>query len=264
VQSAIKSVKADGAVGNPDGTLTAGPVLIAADEYSAKLAAADPEYTAALPDPAGLAVLDGTARPELEAEGFATTGSANCRSSENSSGLDVSDRISVVMVPEGADWASIHCDVMAREILATRLDFGEPSDGAEIGDGVRVAISKSLRCRSVTAMSPQPRYGGPVAPNTPREGPTPVGSISVDKVRLVTTRVIETPRCLGYSGEPAADEDVAAFFSVMSRPSTNFVRLPKRSQISGTREQERWAMLGGGLPFPASRSVDPSRSQIGG
>jgi hypothetical protein len=34
-----------------------------------------------------------------------------------------------------ADLASIHCARMAREILATRLDFGKPSGNAEIGDG---------------------------------------------------------------------------------------------------------------------------------
>jgi isoleucyl-tRNA synthetase len=32
--------------------------------------------------------------------------------------------------------------LIAREILATSFDFGEPSDGVDIGDGVRVAIAK--------------------------------------------------------------------------------------------------------------------------
>ena len=61
-----------------------------------------------------------------------------------SAGLDVSDRISVVMsVPaERAEWAA-HRDLIAGEILATSFEFGEPTDGAEIGDGVQVAISKA-------------------------------------------------------------------------------------------------------------------------
>jgi isoleucyl-tRNA synthetase len=145
VQAAIKAVKAGEAVGNPDGTLTAGPVVLAADEYSTKLVAADPEYTAALPDGAGLVVLDGTVTPELEAEGWAKDRIRELQELRKSSGLDVSDRINVVMaVPEDrADWANIHRDLMAREILATRLDFEEPSDGVEIGDGVRVAIAKA-------------------------------------------------------------------------------------------------------------------------
>ena len=145
VQAAIKVVKAGEAVKNPDGTLTAGPVVLAADEYSTKLVAADPEYTAALPDGAGLVVLDGAVTPELEAEGWAKDRIRELQELRKSSGLDVSDRINVVMaVPEDrADWANVHRDLMAREILATRLDFGEPSDGVEIGDRVRVAIAKA-------------------------------------------------------------------------------------------------------------------------
>lgn len=52
-------------------------------EYSSRLVAADPEFTAPLPDGAGLVVLDGTVTPELEAEGWARTASANCRSCVN-------------------------------------------------------------------------------------------------------------------------------------------------------------------------------------
>ena len=39
-------------------------------------------------------------------------------------------------------WARTHSDLIAREILATSFEFGEPADGSEIGDGVRVAIAK--------------------------------------------------------------------------------------------------------------------------
>ncbi|PRC50313.1 hypothetical protein C6A85_70120, partial [Mycobacterium sp. ITM-2017-0098] len=50
VQAAIKAVKAGEAVVNADGTLTAGPAVLLAEEYSSRLVAADPEFTAALPD----------------------------------------------------------------------------------------------------------------------------------------------------------------------------------------------------------------------
>ena len=107
--------------------------------------AADPDYTTALPDGAGLVVLDGTVTPELEAEGWAKDRIRELQDLRKSTGLDVSDRISVVMsVPaERADWASAHSGLIAREILATTFEFGEPADGTEIGDGVRVAISKT-------------------------------------------------------------------------------------------------------------------------
>ena len=90
-------------------------------------------------------MLDGAVTPELEAEGWAKDRIRELQELRKSSGLDVSDRINVVMaVPEDrADWANVHRDLMAREILATRLDFGEPSDGVEIGDRVRVAIAKA-------------------------------------------------------------------------------------------------------------------------
>jgi isoleucyl-tRNA synthetase len=44
---------------------------------------------------------------------------------------------------ERAEWARTHRDLIAGEILATSFEFGEPADGAEIGDRVRVAIAKA-------------------------------------------------------------------------------------------------------------------------
>jgi isoleucyl-tRNA synthetase len=145
VQAAIKAVKGGEGVVNPDGTLTAGPAVLQPDEYSSRLVAADPDYTAALPDGSGLVVLDGTVTPELEAEGWAKDRIRELQELRKSTGLDVSDRIRVVMsVPaERADWARTHRDLIAGEILATSFEFGEPADGAEIGDGVRVAIAKA-------------------------------------------------------------------------------------------------------------------------
>ncbi|WP_431232288.1 isoleucine--tRNA ligase [Mycolicibacterium psychrotolerans] len=145
VQAAIKAVKAGDYALNADGTLTAGPAVLLPEEFTAKLVAADPEWTAALPDGAGLVVLDGAVTPELEAEGWAKDRIRELQDLRKSTGLDVSDRIRVVMsVPaERADWAAAHTDLIAGEILATSFDFGEPADGVEIGDGVRVAIAKA-------------------------------------------------------------------------------------------------------------------------
>ena len=144
VQAAIKAVKAGEGVVNPDGTLTAGPAVLLPEEFSSRLVAADPEYTAALPEGSGLVVLDGTVTPELEAEGWAKDRIRELQELRRTTGLDVSDRISVVMaVPaEREAWARTHADMIAREILATAFEFGEPTDGSDIGDGVRVAIAK--------------------------------------------------------------------------------------------------------------------------
>ena len=145
VQAAIKAVKAGDAVVNADGTLTAGPAVLQPEEYSSRLVAADPEYTTALSDGAGLVVLDGTVTPELEAEGWAKDRIRELQDLRKSTGLDVSDRIRVtIAVPEDKEqWAHTHSDLIAREILATSFEFGEPVDGTEIGDGVRVAIAKA-------------------------------------------------------------------------------------------------------------------------
>nr|MCH9733426.1 isoleucine--tRNA ligase [Actinomycetes bacterium] len=144
VQVAIRAVKAGEGVLNGDGTLTAGPAVLMPEEFSSKLVAADPDWTAALVDGAGLVVLDGTLTPELEAEGWAKDRIRELQELRKSTGLDVSDRISVVIaVPaEHEPWARAHRDLIAREILATSFEFGEPTDGATIGDGVRVALSK--------------------------------------------------------------------------------------------------------------------------
>ena len=148
VQAAIKAVNAGQGAVNPDGTLTAGPAVLQPDEYSSRLVAADPEYTAALPDGAGLVVLDAAVTPELEAEGWAKDRIRELQELRKTTGLDVSDRISVVMsVPAQYEhWAATHRDLIAREILATRFEFGDaPSDAVSIGDGVRVSISKAHR-----------------------------------------------------------------------------------------------------------------------
>lgn len=125
--------------------MTAGPAVLQPEEYSSRLVAADPEFTAALPSGAGLVVLDGTVTPELEAEGWAKDRIRELQELRKSTGLDVSDRIQVLIsVPgERAEWARTHRDLIAGEILATTFEFGEPDDGVEIGDGVRVAIAKS-------------------------------------------------------------------------------------------------------------------------
>ncbi|MGV0742683.1 isoleucine--tRNA ligase [Mycolicibacterium sp. XJ870] len=157
VQAAIKAVKAGEGVVNPDGTLTAGPVVLQPEEYTSKLVAADPpetersgarptiQWTAALPDGAGLVVLDGTVTEELEAEGWAKDRIRELQELRKSTGLEVSDRIVVRMsVPAQHDaWARAHRDLIAGEILATSFEFADVTDGAEIGDGVRVAIAKA-------------------------------------------------------------------------------------------------------------------------
>ena len=178
VQAAIKAVKAGSGRGQPDGTLTAGPAVLQPEEYSSRLVAADPEFTAALPGGAGLVVLDGTVTPELEAEGWAKDRIRELQELRKSSGLDVSDRISVVMsVPaERADWALTHRDLIAGEILATSFEFGEPA--------------RRRRDRRRRAGSPSPK-------------PKPRNCIPLH-VSRVNPSVVTVSRSVGGQWHPAA------------------------------------------------------------
>lgn len=146
VQAAIKAVKAGEAVLADDGTLHAGPAVLQPGEFETRLVAADPEFTAALPAGTGLVVLDATVTPELEAEGWAKDRIRELQDLRKSTGLEVSDRITVVMaVPQArAETAATHRDLIAGEILATEFTFADPGpDAVEIGDGVRVAIRRA-------------------------------------------------------------------------------------------------------------------------
>jgi isoleucyl-tRNA synthetase len=130
---------------NADGTLTAGPATLTPAEYTTKLVAAEPEWTAALPDGAGLVVLDGTVTPELEAEGWAKDRIRELQELRKATGLEVSDRINLVLsVPaERLDWATTHAELIAGEVLATGFAFGDLPDGHDIGDGTRASIAKA-------------------------------------------------------------------------------------------------------------------------
>jgi isoleucyl-tRNA synthetase len=145
VQTVIKAVKAGDWSENSDGVVTAAGIELLPEEYTQRLVAAEPESTAALPDGAGLVVLDSAVTEELEAEGWAKDRIRELQDARRAAGLDVSDRITVVLeVPaERRDWARAHRELIAGEILAVELELAEaPADAVELGEGVRAAISK--------------------------------------------------------------------------------------------------------------------------
>ncbi|MEV6139782.1 isoleucine--tRNA ligase [Nocardia sp. NPDC051990] len=146
VQTVIKAVKAGEWSENAAGVVTAAGIELLPEEYTQRLVAAEPESTAALPGNAGLVVLDSVVTEELEAEGWARDVIRDLQETRKSLGLEVSDRITVVLaVPaDKQDWAQSHRDLIAGEILATELTFGDPgANAAEIVGGVRVSIVKA-------------------------------------------------------------------------------------------------------------------------
>lgn len=145
VQRVIKSVKAGEWTENADGVVSAAGIELLPEEYTRRLVAAEPESTAALPGNTGLVVLDSVVTEELEAEGWARDVIRDLQETRKSLGLDVSDRIRLVLsVPEDRRaWAENHRELIAGEVLAVELEFGETGeDSAQITGGVRARITK--------------------------------------------------------------------------------------------------------------------------
>src|SRR5699024_4503746 len=105
VQTVIKAVKAGDWSEGPDGTITAAGIALVEGEDPAKLVAAQPDSTAALPGGTGLVVLDTALTPELEAEGWAKDRVRELQDARRATGLDVSDRISLTLLVPAADLA---------------------------------------------------------------------------------------------------------------------------------------------------------------
>ncbi|MEV0466343.1 isoleucine--tRNA ligase [Nocardia tengchongensis] len=146
VQTVIKAVKAGEWSEAADGTVSAAGIALLPEEYTQRLVAAEPESTAALPGNAGLVVLNSAVTEELEAEGWARDLIRDLQETRKSLGLDVSDRIIVVLdVPaDRLGWAETHRDLIAGEILATALTFGAAAaDASEIVGGVKASITKA-------------------------------------------------------------------------------------------------------------------------
>lgn len=145
VQRVIKAVKAGEWSENADGVVSAAGIELLPEEYTQRLVAAEPESTAALPGNTGLVVLDSVVTEELEAEGWARDVIRDLQETRKSLGLDVSDRIRVVLsVPdERRAWAEAHRELIAGEILAVELEFGDAGENsAQITGGVRARITR--------------------------------------------------------------------------------------------------------------------------
>jgi isoleucyl-tRNA synthetase len=148
VQEVIKAVKA-GRWELVDGAPVAAGVSLREGEYELKLVAADADHSAALPGGEGVVVLDTVLTPELAAEGLARDVVRAIQQARREAGLDVSDRITVVIEasPEVSAAVAAHRDFVAAETLANSVTDGDAGDTAfagEAGEGeaVRVQVTK--------------------------------------------------------------------------------------------------------------------------
>ena len=152
VQEVIKAVKAGQWTQDGD-VVTAAGVELQPGEYELKLTAADPDSTTALPGSSGLIALDATVTPELVAEGTARDVVRVIQQARKDAGLDVSDRITLVVGADGptADAVRAHAAFIAGETLATELtvvpaaEFTAEAVPQPVGDGgeVRVTVAKA-------------------------------------------------------------------------------------------------------------------------
>ncbi|WP_300678552.1 isoleucine--tRNA ligase [Nocardioides sp.] len=151
VQLAIKGSKSGDWSVAADGTVTAGGLALVEGEYTLEtVASADGEETAVAMLPAGgFVVLDTVVTPELAAEGLARDLIRAVQNARKEAGLDVSDRIELVVAggDEVQAAATTHGDLIARETLATTYVVGETAQGAAVtvGDGLSatVAVTKA-------------------------------------------------------------------------------------------------------------------------
>ena len=150
VQQVIKAVKA-GDWSQDGDTVTAAGADLGPGEYELKLVAADPDSTTALPGSSGLIALDTAVTAELAAEGTARDVVRVVQQARKDAGLDVSDRIFLIIGADGAvaDAIRTHATFIIGETLATkvsRVPAGKVDATAQpVGDGgeVRVAVTKA-------------------------------------------------------------------------------------------------------------------------
>ena len=97
-------------------------------------------------------MLDSRITEELEAEGWAKDRIRELQDARRSMGLDVSDRIDIVIeVPENRrTWLDTHRGLISGEVLALTLVDGDVTEGGvagsgalDLGEGVRARITRA-------------------------------------------------------------------------------------------------------------------------
>ncbi|MFT4263860.1 MAG: isoleucine--tRNA ligase [Nocardioides sp.] len=146
VQLAIKGSKSGDWSVAADGTVTAGGLVLVEGEYALETvagAASDDAAVAMLPG-GGFVVLDTVVTPQLAAEGLARDLIRAVQNARKEAGLDVSDRISLVIGGGEAvrQAATTHGELIARETLATSYGVSDSTTGdVAVGDGDKATIT---------------------------------------------------------------------------------------------------------------------------
>ncbi|MCD4526445.1 isoleucine--tRNA ligase [Nocardioides sp. cx-173] len=136
VQRAIKGSKSGDWSVADDGTVTAGGLELVEGEYTLDTVAgsADPDSATGVLPGGGFVVLDTAVTPELAAEGLARDLVRQVQQARRDAGLDVSDRISLVISGPAAvqEAARTHERLITSETLATSYEVGDGPDGEPV------------------------------------------------------------------------------------------------------------------------------------
>src|SRR3954447_15232115 len=135
VQTAIKGSKSGDWSVTDGGVVTAGGLVLEEGEFTLETVASggDGSATGMLPG-GGFVVLDTAVTPAHEAEGVARDLVRAVQQARREAGLDVSDRITLVVSAEAAaaDAARTHADLIRRETLATTFEVQEAEVAAPV------------------------------------------------------------------------------------------------------------------------------------
>jgi isoleucyl-tRNA synthetase len=147
VQAAIKGSKSGDWSVDADGNVVAGGIALVEGEFALETVVgsdAEGAATGVLPG-SGFVVLDTVVTPELAEEGLARDLVRAVQQARKDAGLDVSDRISLVLAGTSAVVAAAraHEQLISRETLATSYSVEDHMTGTEIpvGDGERATVS---------------------------------------------------------------------------------------------------------------------------
>lgn len=148
VQAAIKGSKSGDWSVAPDGTVTSGGLALVEGEYTLETvvgSAAEGAATGMLPG-GGFVVLDTVVTPELAEEGLARDLVRAVQQARKDAGLDVSDRIHLVLAGTASVVAAAraHEQLLRRETLATSYAVEEHMTGTEIPLGAGELATVSL------------------------------------------------------------------------------------------------------------------------
>jgi isoleucyl-tRNA synthetase len=150
VQAVIRASKAGDWSVDSAGVVTCGGVVLQPGEYSIETVVADGTgATATLPG-GGFILLDTAVTPELAAEGLARDVIRAVQQARRTAGLDVSDRIRLIIAGTPAAQAAMraHRELIAGETLATELELAD-ADALD-GEPVQVGDGESVRVRITT------------------------------------------------------------------------------------------------------------------